>query len=192
MLQKNKEAAQRLRPFSPLYGGRGAFEPDHIKSYFEKYFEIYQRLGEWHKELFTQALDGGVITTPTGRQFKFNGVVRTAGGRVSNATNICNYPVQSFSTADCVPRGCVNVLRMFREAGLKSKLIITVHDSIVCDVHPEEKSQVLEILKKGMRGVSEDAKTLWNFEMLLPLDIEVATGKNWMEINEIPLDKTPT
>lgn len=189
---KEQRGQAKATTFSPLYGGRGAFEPEHIKSYFEKYFEIYQRLGEWHKELFTQALDGGVITTPTGRQFKFNGVVRTAGGRVSNATNICNYPVQSFSTADCVPRGCVNVLRMFREAGLKSKLIITVHDSIVCDVHPEEKSQVLEILKKGMRGVSEDAKTLWNFEMLLPLDIEVATGKNWMEIEEIPLDKTPT
>jgi DNA polymerase I-like protein with 3'-5' exonuclease and polymerase domains len=189
---KEQRGQAKATTFAPLYGGRGAFEAEHIKAYYDAYFTIYKRLGEWHSEMFTQAIETGIIQTPTGRQFKFDNVTRTAGGRVTNATNICNYPVQSFSTADCVPRACVNVLRMFREQKLLSKLIITVHDSIVCDVHPDEKKQVLEILKEGMMGVSKDAETLWNFKMQLPLDIEVATGKNWMDIQEIPLDQVPS
>lgn len=131
-------------------------------------------------------LETGVVRIPSGREFAFPNAVRTRNGRITNATNVVNYPVQSFATADIVPLACI---RAFRNWGdLRSRLIITVHDSIVVDVHPEELQQVKLILKDAMFGVTDELLSRFNYKTVLPLDIEIEYGPNWMEMSPLSLD----
>jgi DNA polymerase-1 len=133
-------------------------------------------------------LKDGIVRIPSGREFYFPGARRLRNGRVTNATNIVNYPCQSFATADLVPLSCIRAFKKFKEIGLTSKLILTVHDSIVVDVFPGEEKKVVDALKWAMREMPSEVKQRFDYELLLPLDIEATTGPNWMEQDDIPID----
>ena len=75
-------------------------------------------------------LKDGLVRIPSGREFYFPNAKRLRRGGITNATAVVNYPVQSFATADIVTLSCVRALREFKRLNLKSKLILTVHDSI--------------------------------------------------------------
>ena len=87
-----------------------------------------------------------------------------------------------------MPLACVRAHRLFKEHELESKLILSVHDSIVCDVSPKETDIVIQVLSEAMRGVVDEAYERWGYKFTLPLDIEIAVGNNWMEVAEIQLD----
>jgi len=163
-------------------------EEPHVKRYFDEYFTIYEGLAEWHKTLFKGVLDNGLVTVPSGREYHFPNAERIAGGRVTNATAVVNYPVQGFATGDLVPLSCIRAHKLFKKNKVKSRLILSVHDSIVVDVSPEETGLIKELLKEAMVGVVGEAKQRWNYEFVLPLDIEIAVGSNWMDVVEIALD----
>jgi DNA polymerase-1 len=67
-----------------------------------------------------------------------------------------------------------------REAQLKSLFVLTVHDSIVVDVHPDEKDIVTKILIDGMENVADELSVRYNYEMVIPLAIEIKSGLNWL------------
>ena len=185
---KDERGAAKAMTFQPLYGGMGKGLEPHLRQYFDSYFDIYKGLAKWHSALADEVLEKGYIQTPSGRQFAFPNAKRLRGGRVSNHTQLVNYPCQSFATADAVPLACIRALRAFKERDLKSKIILSVHDSIVCDVVKEELPQVKAALKWAMVGVADEMKERFNYDTILPLDIEIAIGPNWMEIEEISVD----
>jgi len=174
--------------FAPLYGGMGANEPPHVQTYFKEYFNIYEGLKRWHKTLMDGVIRDGIVRIPSGREFYFPNAKRLRNGRITNATAVVNYPVQSFATADCVPLSCIRALRAFRDKNLKSKLILTVHDSIVVDVFPSERDEVVRTLVWAMRDVGEELKTRFDYTPVLPLDVEAESGKNWMEKAPVSVD----
>ena len=166
--------------FAPLYGGTGANEAPHVQKYFQEYFNIYEGLAKWHRKLMNGVLKDGIVRIPSGREFYFPHVRRTANGKVSNATQVVNWPVQSFATADIVPLACVRAHRAFQQYALKSRLILTVHDSIVVDLHPDEREIVVKALVWAMRDISAELKSRYDYDTVLPLDIEIESGVNWM------------
>ena len=87
-----------------------------------------------------------------------------------------------------MPLSCVRAHKRFKELGLKSKLIITVHDSICVDCHPDEEEQVTQALVWAMAGVVDEAKMRWDYDFVLPLNVEVQKARNWMELEEVPID----
>mgnify|MGYP005997853189 FL=1 len=92
-----------------------------------------------------------------------------------------NYPIQGFATGDLVPLACIRALRKFKEMKLVSKLVLTVHDSIVVDCHKDELEQVKEALTWAMTGVADEAEKRWGYSFALPLKIEISGGKNWLD-----------
>jgi len=174
--------------FAPLYGGMGANEPPHVQTYFNEYFNIYAGLKRWHGQLMDGVLKDGIVRIPSGREFYFPGAKRLRGGRITNATAVVNYPVQSFATADIVPLACIRALRIFKEKQFKSKLVLTVHDSIVADVYPGEEQDVAQALKWAMEDVGEELQERFNYTPVLPLDVEAEIGLNWMETSVMALD----
>lgn len=187
-VSKEMRQGAKAYTFAPLYGGMGAGEPPHVQTYFKEYFNIYQGLKRWHQALMDGVLKDGIVRIPSGREFYFPNAKRLRGGRITNATAVVNYPVQSFATADIVPLACVRALRGFREHNLTSKLILTVHDSIVVDVYPGEQDTVVKILRWAMSDVGEELQERFNYTPVLPLDIEAEAGKNWMETTPISVD----
>jgi len=182
---KDMRQAAKAYTFAPLYGGMGANEPAHVQKYFNEYFNIYQGLAVWHKELMDEVLRTGIVQTPSGRQFYFPNARRLRNGRITNATAVVNYPVQSFATADIVPLSCVRAYKEFKAQGLKSLLVLTVHDSIVCDVYPGEEDAVVKALVWAMERVEEDLILRFGYHPVLPLTTEADIGKNWMETTPI-------
>ena len=182
---KDMRQAGKAYTFAPLYGGLGMSEPEHVQEYFKTYFTIYAGLKDWHRQLMDGVLKDGIVRTPSGREFLFPNAKRLGNGRITNATAVVNYPVQSFATGDCVPIACIRALKYFREHNLKSKLILTVHDSIVVDLLSEEKDKVVAGLQWAMEGVKDDLQRRFNYTPSLPLDIEIVAGKNWMEMQEL-------
>ena len=182
-VSKDERQGHKWASFQPLFGGTGAGQPEHIKAYFSRFYEIYEGIYGWHQSLMNGTLKDGTVTTPSGRQYFWPNVTRTKADRVSNATQILNYPVQGFS-ADLVQLACIRAFRLFKERKLQSKLILTVHDSLVSDTHPDEVDQVREILTEAMTKVSEESKERFGYSLVVPLDIEISRGKNWLDQEE--------
>lgn len=182
-----KEMRQSAKAFSfaPIYGGTGGGQKDHIRRYFTEFFNIYKGLHGYHKKLTDGVLVDGHIQTPSGRQFYWSDARRLGNGRITNHTQAVNYPVQSFATADVVPLACIRAYRRFRELNLQSKIVLTVHDSIVVDCCADERDQVLEALRWAMVGVVDEVAERWNYTFTLPLEIEISEGKNWLDQVEL-------
>mgnify|MGYP003116759353 CR=1 FL=1 len=67
----------------------------------------------------------------------------------------------------------------------KSVICNTVHDSIVIDCHPDEEEQVVAILKFSMLGVAADLKKRYKINYLMPVEIEIKKGENWLDTNVV-------
>ena len=180
---KDERQGHKWASFQPLFGGTGFGMPDHIKAYFDRFYGIYEGIHGWHQSLMTGTLKNGTVETPSGRQYFWPNVERTKNGRVTSATQILNYPVQGFS-ADLVQLACIRAFRLFKQADLRSKLTLTVHDSICVDTHPDELEQVKSILTEAMTGVGEEAEKRFGYKTVVPLDIEISGGPNWLEQQE--------
>ena len=126
-------------------------------------------------------LKHATVTLPSGRQLHWDNVERQNSGRITYATQIVNYPVQSFATADIVPLACIRAYKQLKDNDVKSLCVLTVHDSIVVDVYPGEEALVKDILINAMEHVDQDILFRYDYNMLMPLDIEIKSGPNWLE-----------
>jgi len=133
--------------------------------------------------LAKEALSTQKITTPSGRQYSFPNVVRKTNGTVSYFTQIKNYPVQGFATADIVP---VTLLRIEDCLdGLNSCIVNTVHDSIVIDIHPDEERQVIEVINTVNRELTDIINTTFKVQFNVPLLLEAKMGENWLDTKDV-------
>jgi DNA polymerase-1 len=176
---KELRASCKKYTFAPTYGGLLSTEAPHVQVYAREFFRIYKGLGGYHKTLTAGVLKNGIVQTPSGRQFHWANAKRFGNGRISNQTQIVNYPVQSFGN-DLVQLSCIRTQRRLNELGLKSLLILSVHDSIVIDTAPDEVEAVNEVLTWAMTSVLEEAAQRWNYEFVLPLGIDIEVGKTWL------------
>ena len=174
----------KSRTFKPLYGGfKGS---DAETEYFRAFLkELYPDIGRWHRKLDEEALSSKIVTLPTGRQYIFPDVKRTYYGTASRHTQIVNYPVQGFATADIVPIAIIRLFQEIKAAGLRSKLVLTVHDSVVVDIYPGEKEAVIEILKQIGKYAEEELVKRYDINMFVPLTCEVKCGVNLMEVKKV-------
>ena len=123
------------------------------------------------------------IKTPSGREFAFPDVSRRTNGGVTHFTQIKNYPVQSFATADIVPLILMDIDR--RLNGYKSCVVNTVHDSIVIDVHPDEVEVVKSIIKYTNNDMTSTINEHFNIDLNVPLLLEAKIGKNWLDMQDV-------
>jgi len=123
------------------------------------------------------------ITTPSGREFAFPNVMRKSSGRVTNFTQIKNYPVQSFATADIVPIALLHIDNLLRDK--KSCIVNTVHDSIVIDVHPDEESLVISAIDDTNKTLPELIQIRWGVNFNVPLLLEAKIGPNWLDTQDV-------
>lgn len=181
--QVEDRQSSKAHTFKPLYGGKSGTKAEqaYYKSFLE---ELYPRTGAWHKELQEEAIAKLVIELPTGRQYLFADARRLWHGGCTNATQIVNYPVQGFATADIVPIAVIRMHHEFIKHNLRSLLVLTVHDSIVVDVYPGEEKQVITLLRQTAKFAEEELKKRYGIIMFIPLDVDVKQGYNLMDTKE--------
>ena len=173
----------KAHTFAPLYGATGFGRTKAEAKYYQDFTKKYKGIASWHSRLAKEALEKRSITTPSGREFSFPDVQRRMNGSVSHFTQIKNYPVQSFATADIVPLILIHIEDRLKL--LQSCIVNTVHDSIVIDVHPDEINKVIFILK----SINEDMNTIINqqfkIDFNVPLLLEAKIGNNWLDTKDV-------
>ena len=130
-----------------------------------------------------EAIGTGKITTPSGREFAFPDVRRNSYGKVSHFTQIKNYPVQSFATADIVPLILLEIDKQL--SNLDSCIVNTVHDSIVIDVHPNEVYKVIFIIKSMNEIITDLVSQHFKIDFNVPLLLEAKIGDNWLDTKDV-------
>ena len=156
-------------------------------------FGLAQRLNLGRKEA-KELIDGYFASFPAIRSFiddsigfaRENGYVETLFGRrrylpdinAKNATvralaerNAVNAPIQG-TAADIIKLAMIRVDKRLEEAGLKSRMVLQIHDELMFDALPEEVPQLKEIVVEVMENV---------LKLSVPLTVECSDGKNWLE-----------
>ncbi len=142
------------------------------KQIIDSYFEQYPTIKDYMDGAIKSARDKGFVETIMKRRRYLkdinsaNVVVRGFAER-----NAVNAPIQG-SAADVVKLAMIGVHGVMKEKGLKSKMLLQVHDELVFDVHKSE----IDILQKLVKHEMESA-----VEMAVPLDVEMEVADNWLE-----------
>ncbi len=140
--------------------------------YIEQYFATYPKVKEYLDKLVSDAKEKGYITTMFGRRRPIpelsssNFMQRSFGERVA-----MNSPIQG-TAADIIKIAMIKVWKALKEAGLKSKLILQVHDELLIETYEDEVEQVKEILTENMKHAAD---------LKVNLEIDLHVGKNWYE-----------
>ena len=142
------------------------------KALIEGYFESYPKVKEYMDRMAEQARQDGYVTTLFGRRRYLADInSRNVNARNLAERNAINAPIQG-SAADIMKIAMVGVARRFKEEGIRSKLILQVHDEIVIDLVASEQQSVERIVKQEMENAAQ---------LSIPLVVECGIGKNWLE-----------
>lgn len=167
--------------FAPLYGATGFGRTPAEAAYYEQFVRKYEGIGEWHGRLAKEVLNTGKVCIPSGREFAFPDAVRRRSGGITHFTQVKNYPVQAFATADIVPLVLIYVDRMLQRNSMLSCIVNTVHDSIVIDVHPDEEAKVLRVIEAANNKLNSLINSRWGIDFNVPLLLEAKIGDNWLD-----------
>ena len=173
----------KAHTFAPLFGATGYGRSPAEAEYYTHFIKKYKGIATWHKKLGDEAIRFQKITNVGGRQYAFPNTERRPNGMPTNFTMIKNYPVQGFATGDCVP---VVLLELEdRLMSMRSKVVNSVHDSMVIDIHPYEKDQVIEIINTLNMDLNEIIYKYYKVKMNVPLLLEAKIGPNWLDTKDV-------
>ena len=140
--------------------------------YIENYFKTYPGIKTFLETSVEHAKEKGYVVTLFGRRrpvpelASSNFMQRAFGERVA-----MNSPIQG-TAADIMKIAMIGVNRRLKEAQMKSRLVLQVHDELLIETHRDEVEQVKEILAHEMEHAAS---------LLVPLDVDMHVGDNWYE-----------
>ena len=138
----------------------------------DDYFSSFPAILSFIEDTKTSARENGYVETLFGRRRYIpdinsrNGTVRALAER-----NAVNAPIQGTS-ADIIKLAMIQVDRKMSEAGMKSRLVLQIHDELVFDALPDEVADLQEVVRDCMENV---------VRLSVPLTVECNYGKNWLE-----------
>ncbi len=138
----------------------------------DNYFSTYPGVKAYMESSIEKARNEGYVTTVMGRRRMLpdihsrNAVVRSYAER-----NAINAPIQG-SAADIIKLAMVRIYREMSRLGMRSQMILQVHDELIFNVLPEELPVLAVLVEKSMTEA---------FSGAVPLDVSAGTGHNWLE-----------
>lgn len=140
--------------------------------YIERYFERYHGVRAFLDRVVADAHTNGFVTTLYGRRRALPAINSRNFMQRSNAERMAmNTPIQG-TAADLIKIAMIRADAALRAAGVKSRILLQVHDELVLEVVNDEIAQVTELLTAAMSGAAQ---------LAVPLAVDVHTGKNWAE-----------
>ncbi|HPC49946.1 MAG TPA: DNA polymerase, partial [Kiritimatiellia bacterium] len=138
----------------------------------ETYFTTYPGVKTYMDQAIAEARAKGYAQTLLGRRRFLRDInSRNATSRQSAERNAINTPVQG-TAADLIKLAMVRVHRELAERGLKTRMVLQIHDELLFDAPRGEVETVRELVTQAMT-------TVW--EIGVPLEVSVGTGETWLE-----------
>lgn len=142
------------------------------KMLIDGYMATYPDVAKYMSDAIAGARDRGYVTTIMGRKRYLPDInSRNATVRGYAERNAINAPLQG-SAADIIKKAMIAIDREIRARGLRSRMIMQVHDELVFNVIPEELPQVQEMVVQEMERA---------YSGRVPLEVGVGVGSNWLE-----------
>ena len=145
---------------------------DEAKMLIDGYFNTFPQVHDYMEKSKEVARQQGYVTTLFGRRRYLpdinsaNSVVRGFAER-----NAINAPIQG-TAADIIKVAMIHIFQRFKTEGIKSKMILQVHDELNFSVYPDEKEKVERIVLEEMQNA---------YQMAVPLVADSGFGENWLE-----------
>jgi DNA polymerase-1 len=142
------------------------------KAIIDAYFSQYPTIKGYMDDAVSKAREQGYVETIMQRRRYLkdinsaNAVVRGFAER-----NAVNAPIQG-SAADIIKMAMIGVDGAMKEAKMKSKMLLQVHDELVFDVHVSEIDQLQKLVKDEMESA---------VELVVPMEVEMEVADNWLE-----------
>lgn len=150
----------------------GTVSRTEAQTIIDEYFKQFPGIPGYMNAQQEKARKDGYVETVCGRRRYLrdinssNGTVRAGAER-----NSINMPIQG-TAADMIKRAMVRIHKSMTAAGLKSRMLLQVHDELVFDMHPDEEATLRALVTEGMVGA---------LELDCPIEIEIGIGDNWLE-----------
>ena len=136
------------------------------------YFASYPRVKEYMDRVVERAREEGFVSTIFGRRRYLNDInSHNAVARGLAERNAVNAPIQG-SAADIMKIAMIDVHRRFAAEGIRSRVILQVHDELVVDMLREEQEQVVRIVTESMESAAK---------LKVRLIADAGVGRNWLE-----------
>lgn len=142
-------------------------EADVLKT---KYFATFGKVHDYLESLVATAREKGYTETMFGRRRYFPGLKSTRRQvRDAAERGALNAPIQG-SAADIMKIAMIRADYALREAGVKSRVILQIHDELVLEVAPGESEQVSGLVRNAMEHA---------VDLAVPLDVSIGIGSDW-------------
>jgi len=145
-------------------------EPSEARGLMEEYFETFGGIRDYLAGVVDEARRTGFTETLWGRRRYLPDLTSDNRQRREMAERMAlNAPIQG-SAADLIKIAMLGTQRAMDEAGMRSTMLLQVHDELVFEVAPGEREQ-LEILVREQMAAAADLR--------VPLDVSIGTGRSW-------------
>ena len=176
---KEMRSKAKTANFGILYGisafglaERLSISRDEAKQMIESYFEAFPKVYDFLENTKMFAHEHEYVETLFGRRRFIQDINSRNGSLRQNAErNAINAPIQG-TAADIIKMAMINIQREIESRGLKSRMIIQVHDELNFNVLKSEEDIMREIVKSEMENV---------FKMKVPLKVELSVASNWLD-----------
>ena len=145
---------------------------DEAKQLIDGYFDTFPQVHDYMEQAKQTARRQGYVTTLFGRRRylpDINSQNTTVRGFAER--NAINAPIQG-TAADIIKVAMIRIYNRFKREGIRSKMILQVHDELNFSVYPEEREQVERIVLEEMQNA---------FPLNVPLVADSGFGANWLE-----------
>ncbi len=142
------------------------------KELIDGYFQAFPSIRSFIDDSAAFARENGYVETLFGRR-RYLPDIRSANATVRALAerNAVNAPIQGTS-ADIIKLAMIGVARRIQEAGLKSRMVLQIHDELLFDALPCELEQLKALVKNVMENV---------IKLSVPLTVDCSAGANWLE-----------
>jgi DNA polymerase-1 len=142
------------------------------KQLIDDYFASFPAIRSFIDDSIAFARENGYVETLFGRRRYLPDInARNASLRALAERNAVNAPIQGTS-ADIIKLAMIRVDRRLSEAGLKSRMVLQIHDELLFDALEDEVDTLKKIVVEEMEQV---------IKLSVPLTVECSAGKNWLE-----------
>ncbi len=138
----------------------------------DNYFEKYPGVRSYIDQTIAFAEEHGYVRTLTGRRRYLRDINSRNRTAKSAAERLAmNSPIQG-TAADMLKMAMIKVHRLLRDGDYQTKMLLTVHDELVFDLHKTERETLPPLIAEAMRTA---------LPMNVPIVVEIGTGRNWLE-----------
>lgn len=179
---KLMRTAAKVDTFKPLYGGESGSKKQ--KKWYQEFKKRYSGIAMTQEGWVEEVLMNKRLITPWGLRYYWPRAKRMHDGYVNVKSNIYNYPVQAFATAEIIPIAVTSLWHRLR-GNPNVRMVNTVHDSVILEVAPSAVDEVREhAIEAFGNDVFKYLREVYGYEFTVPLGCGITVGTHWSEGDE--------